>query len=797
MTVGAREGAAWSVHPPTAGLLAYLALLATLAATVGLGAVGWLVGAGCGLVAWALLSRARYRAPVRQWGPADTVTLARATLVGAVTALVADSWQAQAQAPVAVLVGLAAAALLLDAVDGLVARRTGTASPLGARFDMETDAFLVLVLAVFVAGSLGWWVLAVGAPRYVFAAAGGALPWLRRPVPARRSGKTLAAVQGTALATASAGFIPAPVMSACLAAVLVLLTWSFGRDIGWLWRVRHREPGDDAAGDVIATTRAHRVASPVIIRRAITGTACVLVLLALTVPNRLDHLTPTAFLRIPAEGIIAAGLLLLLPLKVGRVVAGLAGAVIGVLALLKIVDMGFFAVLARPFDPVLDWPLLGAAVGFLTEATGRATAIGAVVAAALLVAVAVTLTALSAVRLTRLAVRHRMTAAGVVAVLGVAWVTSAAVGVQIEPGVPVAAHQYDRMLQVHASLQDRQEFAAEVAVDEFRHTSGEELLTALRGKDVIVAFVESYGRAAVADPELAPRVGEVLAAGQRRLDAAGFASRSAFLTAPTVGGGSWLSHATLRSGAWVDNQQRYRTLVGAGSDRLTIPGAFQRAGWRTVGVMPATLEAWPEGELFGFDRVYGASALGYRGPRLNWGVVPDQYSLAALERLERAPADRPPVMAEVALLSSHVPWTPPAPLVDWADVDDGSIFHSVAPQADAADDVLRDRAAARDAYGHALTYSLDTLISYVETYGDEDLVMVILGDHQPPPLVTGQGAGADVPVTILAGDPAVLERISTWGWHPGLEPGPQSPVWRMDTFRGRFLTAFGPRGRDR
>jgi hypothetical protein len=79
----------------------------------------------------------------------------------------------------------------------------------------------------------------------------------------------------------------------------------------------------------------------------------------------------------------------------------------------------------------------------------------------------------------------------------------------------------------------------------------------------------------------------------------------------------------------------------------------------------------------------------------------------------------------------------------------------------------------------------------VRRYGDDRLVLVVLGDHQPATVVTGQGAGHDVPVTIVAHDPKVLDRIAGWGWQNGLRPSPQAPVWPMSAFRDRFLTAFG------
>ena len=207
-----------------------LAVLAVLAGTVGLGWAGSLAGIGYGLVVLALLRR-------WQLGPADRVTLARATLIGCVTALVAES--VLRPEPVALLVPLAAVALALDAVDGWVARRTGTVSELGARFDMEADAFLILVLSGYVAGSLGGWVLALGVMRYAFVAAGWVLPWMRTELPPRYWRKVVAATQGVLLVVTASGLLPRPVAVALVVLALALLVESFGHDVGWLWR--HRE----------------------------------------------------------------------------------------------------------------------------------------------------------------------------------------------------------------------------------------------------------------------------------------------------------------------------------------------------------------------------------------------------------------------------------------------------------------------------------------------------------------------------------------------------------------------------
>jgi hypothetical protein len=147
-------------------------------------------------------------------------------------------------------------------------------------------------------------------------------------------------------------------------------------------------------------------------------------------------------------------------------------------------------------------------------------------------------------------------------------------------------------------------------------------------------------------------------------------------------------------------------------------------------------------------------------------------------------------MAEVVLLSSHSPWKPLPSVIDWNAVDNGPAFDAM-PHDGIKPDV--DPAQIRADYQQSIVYSLSTLISYVRTYGDNNLVLVFAGDHQPAPVVTGQGASRDVPVTVVAHDPAVLDRISGWGWQEGLNPTPQAPVWPMDAFRDRFLNAFGPR----
>jgi sulfatase-like protein len=518
-----------------------------------------------------------------------------------------------------------------------------------------------------------------------------------------------------------------------------------------------------------------------------------LVFLALAAPREVGQLTPLALLRIPAEALLGVAVLLVLPARIRQVVALVGGALLAVLTVLRVLQIGFLAVLARPFDPIFDWSQLASGASLPQVPFGAVgTTVGAVAATAALVV----LMALSVRRLASCAARHRTGTIRALAVLTVAWLACSVLGVQLVAPVPVAARSaasgaYETARQAVTSLREQHAFNEQVAADAFRDVPGANLLTALRGKDVVLTYVESYGRSTLENPQYAQTVDPLLDEGTQRLAAAGFAARSAFLTSPVVGGGSWLAHATLSSGLRVANQHSFDKLVA--SDRLTLTAAFRRAGWQTAAVQPSSAGPWPAGAFYGFERTYDSTNLGNRSRIYDGFQTPDQYTLEAFERAEHGRPDRGPLMAEIPLVSSHWPWAEIPRLLDWGEVGDGSVFDRPgAGQSDPADAVEADPDRMRDGYRRSLEYSLSTLISYVETYGDDDLVFIFLGDHQPAPFVTGNGAGQDVPITIVTRDRAVLDRIAGWDWQNGLRPDPRAPVWPMESFRDRFLTTFGP-----
>jgi len=696
--------------------------------------------------------------------PADLVTTARLVLVGAVAVLVARA--VVAPVPLALLVSLASVALVLDAVDGVVARRT-VCTRFGARYDMEVDALLVLALSVHVARTVAWWVILIGLARYLLLVAGRLWPWLNAPTPPRYWAKVVAAVQGIVLTVVTADVLPRPVAVAALAVALALLVESFGHQVRQLWRLRPAE-------------RPRRAPSV-----AVSAAAYVVLWLALVAPDRVRDLSPEAFARVPVELLVLILLAALLPARVRRPAAVALGVLLTLLTVVRALDLGFSAVLDRRFDLLNDSYYLGPGLGVVRDSSGTIAMLGLVAGVAVLVVlVGVVLTA-SVQRVAESAARHRRVGVTVVVAATTVGAFSAATG----SGLASTGTSALAARQVHAvgfDLADRRAFAAEIADDDPLPAG---LLGRLRGRDVLVVFVESYGRVAVQGTSYSPGVDAVLDRGTEQLRAAGYDSRSAFLTSPTFGAASWLAHSTLQSGLWVDSQQRYNQLVT--STHTTLTSAFEQAGWRTVFDVPAVTKDWADGRRFyGFDKLYDERNVGYRGPRYSYAPMPDQFTLAAFEQHELTPGPRKPVMAEIDLVSSHHPWTPLPQMVPWSRVGDGSVFSDVPTVGGSPDEVLRSPSKVRAAYGRSVEYTWSALVSWLARRADPNLVLVVLGDHQPHSYVTGTSPGHDVPISVIAQDPAVLDAVSGWGWSAGLRPAPDAPVARMDGFRDRFLFTF-------
>jgi len=794
--VGATSG-------PRAVLSAQMLLIAGLAATValsgaGLSPAGWVVGVTCGVITNAALTVGRQHYCADRLTRADWVTLARAAVAFGVAALVVDSFGQPV--PVTTLVALAALALALDAVDGWVARRTRTGK-LGAQFDGEVDAFLILVLSVYVARSAGVWVLAIGTARYAFLAAGWPLVWMRAPLPPRFWRKVVAATQGIVLTVAAAGVLPAAATTAALVVALVLLFESFGRDVVRLWRNRvASKPATTTGADPAPSAPPEepepgRVPRPVrtVIAAVLTILAVLSVWVVLVAPDQPQYLTLNAFLRLPLEGLVLIALAVALPARGRRILAVTVGVALTLVVTLKVINYEVFKTFNRPFDPIGDTSQLGNGLETLRSLVGRTEThlieVGVVVG----IVVLVVLLTLAMLRLTRVASANRGLALRVVAGLGAVWAVCWAFGAEFISHTPIASTLSAGLIvdQVHAlqaDIHDRGVFAKQINNDPFRNTPTNQLLTGLRGKDVLLVFVEAYGQQAVQGTSFSPEVDAALKQGDKRLQSAGFSSRSGFLNSATYGGISWLAHSSLQSGLWVDSQLRYNQLIAA--KRFTLAQAFKQAGWRTVDDVPSNDRAWPQGEkYYHYDKIYNRYQVGYHGPTFTYASMPDQYIFSALQRLEIGKTHRKPLFAEVDTVSSHMPWNKIPHPIGWKQVGNGSIYNKT-PMIHETGAFWSNPTRVKAAYGTSIVYAMNTLTSFVQHYGDKNLVLIVLGDHQPLPIVSGHNSNHVVPISIIAHDPKVLDQIGSWGWNAGLQPKPTAPDWPMSAFRNRFLTAF-------
>ncbi len=756
------------------GLLATAALLGVVTATAGVAVAGWIAGLAAGSAAAALLAAARMRSDQASVHPADWVTLTRAVLAAGVAGLVADSFSGPV--PVAALVTLSVVALVLGGVNGQVARRTGTAAPLDGHLDGEVGAFLILLLSIAVSQTYGSWVLAIGAARYAFLLAGWLIPWLAAPLPPRFWRKVVAAVQPIVLIVAASGLLDRLLGMVVVAGALLLLAESFGRDVIWLYR----------AG---VSPRTRRV-----LLLPITVISVVLLWGVLVAPDRIFQLTPAAFARIPVEALVLVAVALVLPSRPRRIVAAAAGILFGLLTLIKIFDMGFYAEVGRPFNAVFDWGNISPAVGVVRDAIGTRSTNIAFIALFLIVILIIGAIAASAVRITTVAAQHRRAAVSALAALTAVWALCAGVSFRIVPGLPVASTSAAGLIvaqvrSTQAAIREQHRFGQVLrGPDPEADIPASDLLTGLRGKDVVIAFVESYGQVAVHGTSFSPGTDALLRSRTALLARAGWSARSAWTISPGFGGISQLSHSTLLSGLRVDSTQLYAELLR--SHRFTLTDAFSKAGWRTVSDSPSNDDSWPPGTSFyHFDKLYNHDNVGYHGPKFSYATVPDQYTLAEFQRLELAPGHKP-VMAEIDLVSSHTPWAPLPTMVPWNKIGNGSIYNAIRARAKPVTAVWRNTSTVRRFFGRSIRYSLKALTSWVTESKDPNLVLILLGDEQPGSVISGNWANHDVPISIIARDPSVFRHIASWHWQDGLLPNLKAPVEPMNAFRNQFLDAF-------
>ncbi|EHA15384.1 hypothetical protein [Halomonas sp. HAL1] len=489
------------------------------------------------------------------------------------------------------------------------------------------------------------------------------------------------------------------------------------------------------------------------------------------------------------EAFIIAPLMLLLPVGQARRVAGVG--LVSWIMLATAVNLGTAAThmaFARPLNLYLDVPLLRSIYHLLVGNVGQFLAVCAMLAgAAVLLGIALGLVRLllppvtySIKRLPGVAALTLLVIATIGTALelnGVRLVDSARL-----PMVNSTRFQWQQMADTHAA---RLAFTAQLEAAPLES----QRLPGLDGHNVLLTFIESYGVSALDNARYADVLLPTLADMQQRLEERELHVVSGLLASPIRGGQSWLAHATALSGRWIDNQLWYQLMLDSGHS--TLIDDFSATGQRTLAVMPAITLAWPEGEAYGFDQIAAAKGIDYAGPALNWVTMPDQFTL---DYTQRHLLGESPVFAQLALISSHAPWTPILPVIDeWSLIGDGSIFAPWENAGDPPEVLWQDIERIRDHYAWSVDYAVKVAGRWAERVVDDHTLMIVLGDHQAAPLITGDDASAAVPVHIISGDPALLAPFIERGFIPGTLPALEqaSHAPKMSQLRHWLQDDFG------
>jgi len=526
------------------------------------------------------------------------------------------------------------------------------------------------------------------------------------------------------------------------------------------------------------------------------GLAGLLFHVLLIQPNHPAAMTWAALFVFPLElPVILLGLAAIPTAGRDVVLRGVLVAILATIAILKTADLAMFTALGRGFNPVADLPLITAGLRLSTGAMGTVLTIGAVLAALAAAVLVVRAMWWASAVWTRIAAPAPVARGLAAASILFAGIATAQVGEAMgrwslpvsPPGAAFSARvAAERIQMTHATLTDLRNFKAAAANDPYATRA--DLLDKI-DRDVLIVFVESYGRASLDTPIYADTHRATLRSAQDRLGALGLSMKSGLLKAPTRGGQSWLSHATLSNGLWIADQTSYGAALA--SERRSLFHLASDAGFHTAAVMPQITLEWPEAALMGFETILAADDLGYAGPPFNWVTMPDQFTFAALDRLLRNDTADRPLFVQLALGSSHAPWVPVPDLVDWDEIEDGSLFKAMALSGDPPEVVWRDRDRVRDQYRRAVDYALRVVFDYAARHAEDPPLIFVVGDHQAAGFVA-RDERPDVPVHVI-GPQTLVSAVQPWGWTEGLIPVETLGVRSMADMRDLILDAYsGP-----
>lgn len=308
----------------------------------------------------------------------------------------------------------------------------------------------------------------------------------------------------------------------------------------------------------------------------------------------------------------------------------------------------------------------------------------------------------------------------------------------------------------------------------------------LTDHDIHLFFVESYGQTIFAQQNLMDELVPFLKDLERQLIAAGYSTQSSFLVAPVVGGYSWIAEAAFLTGQDIRNDEDYAAAIQ--EDGPTLPSILGEEGYITMISMPGTIYGdWPEAKTFyRFNEVMLAPDFDYAGPDFSFVPIPDQLAIdQAYSRLGEVRGEKRAYLQHV-LVSSHLPYNRIPPYVaDWTALNDGTIYHSLPVRE--FDNGWLSGSEYEEGYVAAIKYTLSVIAHFLTEIVEEQVLAILIGDHQPGPQIRHKDAPWSVPVHIIAASPSGEQSVGLEGFQTGMVPTRPLPHPPSYEFLDQFL----------
>lgn len=308
---------------------------------------------------------------------------------------------------------------------------------------------------------------------------------------------------------------------------------------------------------------------------------------------------------------------------------------------------------------------------------------------------------------------------------------------------------------------------------------------------VLVFVVESYGQVLL-EAEKYKGWHKTLSGHQSSLTQKGYFMRSTAYRAPVFGGSSWLANATILCRFMVQSEKTFKSLFKANTKCL--PTQFNEAGYQTVFAASNTTKITPEYTTrFPFENFYPRDELSYKGPRISWSYMPDQYVIDVIEKRILSTKSVRPRFVYYKLTSSHHPWdTIPPYLEDWSRIGDGTVYNTVKMTRFPGNEFLGGKLY-NEGYLSSVEYSMETVVGYLNQMPpDRHILAIVLGDHQPrKPVADIATSPWTVPLHIISRDKELVERFSHEGYTEGLFTTSETTSPGLELFAGHLFSALG------